>query len=176
VTTLTGQLLSPTDAIHAAQAARAFLLESPRWQAALASAEAQQPLLVQELDRNDGYYYIVPFVTGSYVTARIIVHAVSGTFGEASGIEGDQRSLPPYVDPDAVVHTWYGNPFTVGDLGVSLLRHGTVGRHSVLVWRPCEQSLSLFEPFYVLLVGDRVVYLRVDGYRFDRLTEMSPGS
>jgi hypothetical protein len=162
--------------MQAAGAARAILLESARWQPALAAAEAQQPLLVQELDRNDGFYYIVPFHTGSYVTARIIIDAVSGIFGEASGIEGAQRSLPPYVNPDEVVNTWYGNPFTVGDLGLRVLRHGTVGRHSVLVWRACEQSLSLFEPFYVLMVGDQVVYLRVDGDRFDRLTEMSPGN
>jgi hypothetical protein len=171
----TGQLIPPSEAQAAAEQAVAVLRESPRWQHALAATKIQSPLLVQELDRTDGYYYIVPYTKGEDVTARILIDAVSGGFGEATGIEAGQTRLPPYVDPSKTLSSWYGQPFTVGEIRVGLLRQGTVGVHAVLVWRPCEQSFTPFEPFYVLIVGDRVVYLRVDGHRFDRLTEAPPG-
>jgi hypothetical protein len=163
-------ILSPDLATLESARAAAELLKLPRWKAALFASAPQGPLLVQRLDRNDDYYYIIPYVRGQAVTARLIVDAISDRFTEASGIEHDGKSLPPYVDPAMELRRWHGETIEMPSLRVRVIRPGTVGEHPVLIWRPCHESTSPFKPFYLLSVGDEFLYLRVDGQRFPRLT------
>ncbi len=166
---MASELLNPDVATRAAESAATMLLRaSPRWQPSLASRSWLSPLLVERLDRDD-YYYIVPCQREQGITARLSVNAISGRFMEASAIEVEGLTLPPYVEP--VLPSLFGTSFDLPALRSRILRPGTVGRHPVLVWKPCKESTSPFRPFYLLTVGDQVVYWRVDGTTFDRLTE-----
>lgn len=165
-------MIPPASAREAAERAAAALLQSSaRWRASLESKGADTPLLVQRLDRYDDYYYIVPFKRGTAETARLTIDAASGRFMEASAIDQEGESLPPYHPPLSAFGERYGRPLDLRSVRNRVLREGTIGQHPVLVWRPCKQSTSPLLPFYLLSIGDRIVYWRVDGEMFDELTE-----
>ena len=163
-------IVTPAAVESEALRALTWLLKSPRWAFAFSEAKPQKPLLVQRLDQDDSYYYIVPFAIEDVVTARIILDAKTSKFIEAAGIEEPGSSLPRFVDPAAELANWHGKVVSLPSLRSRVIRPDTVGEHPVLVWRPCLESMSPFLPFYLRSVGDEFVYLRVDGERFARLT------
>ena len=165
--------MMPPDAARAAaqQAAAALLESSARWRPALAGKEPDAPLLVQRLDRYDEYYYIVPFKRAAAETARLILDAASGRFMEASAIDNEGESLPPYHPPLVALESHYGRALDLRAVRNRVLRSGTIGQHPVLAWRPCKESTSPLLPFYLVSIGDRIVYWRVDGKAFDELTD-----
>jgi hypothetical protein len=165
-------MMPPASARKEAQRVAATLLQgSARWRAALGGKEPDVPLLVQRLDRYDDYYYIVPFKRGQAETARLVVDATTGKFMEASAIEKEGESLAPYKPPTSPLESCYGRPLDLPAVRNRVVRPGTVGQHPVFVWKPCKESSSPLLPFYLLTVGDRVVYVRVDGQVFDELTD-----
>jgi len=148
-----------------------LLKRRKRWGLALGDAVAERSaLLLERLDRHDAYDYIVTYRTGDRVTARIRIDARTGRFAHAAGIDRECGSLTPYVDPAGALERLFGRSLDLQGVGGRVVRQQTVGRHPVLVWKPCRQSTSPFLPFYQFSVGDRLVYLRADGVWFDRLT------
>jgi len=166
------RMIPPDSARSSAQSAAAALLHaSARWRAALEAKEPDTPLLVQRLDRYDEYYYIVPFKRAAAETARLMIDAASGRFMEASAIDNEGESLPPYHPPLAGLDGQYGRALDLKSVRNRVLRPGTIGQHPVLAWRPCKESTSPLLPFYLVTIGDRIVYWRVDGKAFDELTD-----
>ena len=47
--------------------------------------------------------------------------------------------------------------------------------YPTLVWRPSLESLSPFAPFHMLTVGDRRIFVRLDGRVFTSLQTHIPG-
>ena len=41
----------------------------------------------------------------------------------------------------------------------------------ILVWKPCVESYSRFLPFYKVKMGNKTVYVRIDGKVYPRLTQ-----
>jgi len=164
------QLLTPEEAIAGARREIEPLRES-RLSIGLRSAEAVVARLVQRLDQVDRYYYIVSFQNKDADTARVIVDAFDGSLGHVSSISHEAAELPRYLSPMVASQQLRSD----ADRGPEALRFrvrpGTVGEHPVLVWKPCRESSSPFLPFYQLTLGDSFVYYRVDGLRFDALTE-----
>ncbi len=134
------------------------------------AATAGEPSLVQRLDRDDDYYYVVPFHIGTRETARLIVDGRTGAFTQGGGVESEGQSLTPWVAPASLLADRAGRSFDLPHVKERIVQPGTVGQHPVLVWKPCHQSSSPLMPFYQLSVGDQFVYLRVDGILFEALT------
>jgi hypothetical protein len=149
------------------------MLERPkRWGRALADAvqDRSEPLLVERLDRHDTYLYVVTYHTGLRATARILIDARTGRFSQAAGANQERGALAPFVDPEDAIERLRSRGPELRRIGTRLLRRETIGRHPVLVWKPCRESTSPSMPFYQFSVGDRFVYLRADGVWFDQLT------
>lgn len=165
-------IVSPELVMTEAVAAAKALLESQteRWRIALSSATPAALRLVQRLDREDDYYFIVSFQTSTYDTARLLMDARTNRLGEAIGVDTAGAALRPFLDPAVVLREWYDRTLDLPRVRGRVIRRGTAGLHPVLVWRPCQQSTSPFLPFYLISVGDQFVYWRVDGKAFDRLT------
>jgi hypothetical protein len=163
-------LLEPEAAAQEARRAAVGLLQSARWKPALSGASTASPLIVQRLDREDSYYYIVPFTRDGSITARLIVNAMTGRFEEAAGVERAGEILPPFVEPGLLFKELTGARVDLPGFRARVVRPGMVGEHPVLVWRPCRESTSPFLPFYLRTLGSDFLYLRVDGQRFTQLT------
>lgn len=166
--------LVPADrALEVAQAERQRLLSrGGKWEAALAGAETDRGVvrLVERLDCHDHYIYMVDFRTRETVTARMLVNARTARYARAIGVVRPGTALRTLVHPDEVLSILWNRRSSVPGLGGRVLRRETVGRHPVLVWMPCRQSMSPFLPFYQFSLGDRLVYLRADGVWFSQLT------
>lgn len=167
-----GRLMLPIlEAIRRGAAAAAEVAGSGRLQPAFDGAQPRSAVLVQRLDQRDAYYYIVSFVAESGESARVIIDAFDGEFEEAIGVLEKGQTLPQYLPPGAALDRLHADPVRDEDARRPQPRTGTVGQHPVLVWKPCKESTSPFLPFYQFSVGDRFVYYRVDGPRFEELTE-----
>jgi hypothetical protein len=163
-------LIAPDEARRAALTGVDGLRKSPRFGVALEGSEPTTSRLVQRLDRLDEFYYIVSFEAGSRETARVVIDAKTRELTEASGIDKPGAALAPFSSPAAAVERLVGRPIEQGRWKGRPIRPGTFGQHPILVWKPCRESASPFMPFYQFSSGDQLVYLRVDGLRFDELT------
>lgn len=157
-----GPVLGLPALVQAAVKEVARLILQPRWTVALAGAVPEPPVLVERLDRPEEYYAIVGFRIGRRLTARVRMHAHTGTPGATSGIETPAGVLTPYRTPDdarvAATGYWDGcrrldDP---DDVVVA----------PFLVWRPSPASPSAFQPFYRVRHRTTDLYYRVDGRLF----------
>ena len=164
-------LLTISFALQKAGDAAAQLAGADRLKVALADARPASALLVQELDEPDSYYYIVSFLQGGRETARVMIDAADGELLEVAAVSESGGALQPYVTPAAALDRLHAEGAKVPESDRFQIRPGLVGQHPVLVWKPCGQSSSPFLPFYQYSVGDSFVYYRLDGRRFDELTE-----
>jgi hypothetical protein len=132
----------------------------------------RHPLRVQHLQKEQELYYIVSVGgTGSADTARFALSGDTGHLLEAEAIDGETTALPRYCDPMKVVARYFegaGAPVRPYPLDL-------VGRHPVLVWKPCLESTSRLLPFWLLTIRDTFLYVRVDGQIFRRLTTTGRG-
>ena len=134
----------------------------PAWTASLDRATARMtPRLVTSIapaSRKGGKlpdYFIVEIQRGNGVSARFAHHAETGEFLEAESVGTREGVLPEYVDPMTALASEMPAASNVAPQ---------------LVWRPCLQSATRFLPFWRLQIGERPLYLRADGVRFDDLT------
>lgn len=123
----------------------------PEYARAMRGAKNGAPLLVERLDREDVFYYIVPFEKDGKAALLVMVDAGTGDFREAVPLPeptnypflsaaAAKKRLAAYVEPD-------GTPGESDDLSPSL------------VWKPSEASQSPFEPLWRFKTrrGDRYV-------------------
>ena len=155
--------LLTTDVVMRSAITAIVELEDSTFDVAMRSALPTQATLVQQINKEDAFYYIVSFERGGRLTMQAMIDAFDGTLLETEGIEDEEGALPRNVDAmealrDLKVPDWF------------MHREGLIGQHPVLVWKPCRQSKSPFLPFYQFSIGNRFVYLRVDGELFDALT------
>lgn len=103
-------------------------------------AVAGEPLRVERLDVPDQVYYLVPFRQGPLTSLVVMIDARTGRFLEVS-----------YLQTPAVY------PNVSAEKARPLARDATVDKRDrdaiertapTLVWRPCEQSQSAFEPIW----------------------------
>lgn len=118
-------------------------------------------LLVQRLDKRDNYYYLIPFNKGEKTSVIVIVDAKSGEFLEAS-IKGKPEKYPRITEERA-------KEILFDKLKKSKLRGKIIS--SFLVWEPCEESQSLYEPLWMFIVNNKKLFVGQDGKIYERLTK-----
>ena len=166
-----GTLLDQEKAVEAAlSGAEAHeLTEHESAAPALSAGTPGNPILVQELDRPDSYYYLVPIEHEGLVTVLLSVDGVTGEF------HGAQWYDPPFdaacLRPDYAIERLAASPIEVAT-GPLTLRDGGYFVYPNLVWRPSRESLSPFSPFHMVIVGGVTLYVAVgDGSIHRELTD-----
>jgi hypothetical protein len=157
---------SPGAALEAAaKAAKRLLASAPRLRPALEGAVPGRPLRVRRLDVENRDYYIVSFhrqAGAAGDSARLIVNATTGSFGEAAATLGRKAVLPPFIDPMKALPGLRPAPGR-GRAVPAVRRLDASAVAPELVWKPCRESPSPFVPFYTVTVGGRLLYLKADG-------------
>lgn len=173
------RLLKPSQAIELAITGlrRVGLLERSEWAGVFEATEPATPVMVQRLDVADSFYCLVPFVNGRGVVAAVV--DVDGRFGDyrqAMALPETETSLFAVLEERAVREMAVGRRLELENgRGSLLVRREASCLYPMLVWRPCLESLSPFFPFHMLTVGDRRVYVRIDGQIFTKLHTHIPG-
>ncbi len=149
------------------------LSRSSTWNHALSeSTHDASPTLVQQLDRDDEFYYVVTVTKKQGITARLAISGDATELLEIEGIQEDGTALPPYVDPIAILDAAARRRSAPNS---AIFRPALIGRHPVLVWKSCQQSTTRFLPFWLVTIRDRLLYIRVDGTVFTKLTTTGHG-
>lgn len=151
----------------------AGLLMHPVWSKVFAEVRTGEPLLVQRLDHEDSYYWIVPtFDERGRPRAAVGVDARFGDYQQALAVRNPETSLFGFVDLERAREQVLGRQFEFpGNAAPLLVGPQGLSVHSALVWRPCRESLSPFYPFRMFLSGAHRLYVRLfDGAVFTTLT------
>jgi hypothetical protein len=159
-------VLGPPDILLRARAEAVRLGQWSRWKVAFSGATEDAPLLVRRLDQTDQYYYLVTFRVGSDVTARVRISAHTGEFAEAIAIDKKGDVLVRFFAAEDIRASLERSKRSSG--GIS--QRTPVVIEPLLAWKPCRESFSSFLPFYIVWVGKRRSYHRVDGKVYDDLT------
>ena len=166
-------LLSRENAVESALAGiKAYGLNNKKnWNKVFTKNTPGEPVMVQRLDRNDSYYYIVPFETEKKISSLVSVDGRYGDYKQACMLPKAGPHLGLAYDKKKVIKMMVNNKFELPKrAGRILVRPDSYCLYPYLVWRPCKESLSPFWPFYMFTVGRQRIYVRVDGAVFTKLT------
>lgn len=150
----------------------------PVWSRVFGGVQAGQPHLVQRLDREDSYYWIIPAVDAQGLARGLVnVDARFGNYQQATVVPGNCQPMFRFSTKDELLKLLLASPIEIDDFGGRLtLRPEATSVASTLVWRPCRQSLSPFYPFAMVIAGAHHLYVRVsDGAVFTQLTNERGG-
>lgn len=141
----------------------------------LDGTEPGEPLLVLRLDKINSYYYLVPWEKNGVVTAMTRLDA---RFGFFSGIRlvGDQTKAKMITRNKVMKYVSEMRLDLPEKLGRFRLFPETACLSPTLVWQPCWESWSPNLPFYQLTIGNIVIYIRMDGKIFTKLTMTGRGA
>ena len=151
-------MITPTEAVGAA--ARG-LERTDAGRRAAAGAQAGTPRLVRRLDASGRDYYLVPWEDSRGVVA--IVHV--------DGASGEMASM--VVLPIAVMRV-IPTPDEARRAVANSLGQSPAGALE-LVWRPCRESASPFQPLYRVPLADGEAFVAVSGSVHRELTPFGKG-
>jgi hypothetical protein len=161
-----GRLISPA---QAQAKATAGLYATPWIDKASPAAErdeltAAQPLLVQRVDRQDSDYYLVPFNINDLTVIVVIVDAKSGRFKECA------KMGRPDVYPK--VNATQARQLLVTYLSATSQNGSTPSPSLQLVWRPCQQTQSPYEPLWRVQSHSSQWFVDQNGVVHPQITEI----
>lgn len=147
------------------------LAEREHWARALDGTEPGTPQLVQRLDRNDQFYWIVPQVRDGRASTVVSVDALGGQFREARALAASESSALLTLERGELEERLFKTAHELGRFkGRLVLRPGIGCISRNWVWKPCDQSLSPYYPFKQVTYGDHRLFVRSDGRAFTGLT------
>jgi|SRR5450755_2074542 hypothetical protein len=130
------------------------------------------PVLVQRFDRTNDFYFLVPMETPDKSTHSLV--CVDGRFGNyreaAFSKDKDNPLVFEPLNRDQILKLM-GNRIQIDQKGTLLIIHPeAVVISPVMVWMPCLESFSPFLPFYMVIIGNTRIFVRIDGQIFNELT------
>ncbi|NJD60654.1 MAG: hypothetical protein FIA98_14770 [Anaerolineae bacterium] len=137
--------------------------------ARVARGKFATPLLVQRLDVEGAYYYLIPSMEKTNVIGYAQVDAL---YGNLESVTTLKRGAKPFeTDVKRIAER-------LADLRIELpkerglfrLVKGKFEIKKSLVWRPCRQAYSPHLPFWCINAGPFTFYQRIDGPVFTQLT------
>lgn len=134
------------------------------------------PLLVKRLDDPNDYYYLTPWQHDGGIRGFVDNDARFGMFKSVRLFAQPIQDLLISAAPgaallDAVGRRVNNKQFSLPEeRGRFRVYPGTYCVPPLLVWKPCRESWSPHLPFYQLVIGGNVVYVRIDGAVFTQLT------
>jgi hypothetical protein len=171
------QLIAPEEALSLAARGLDAHLRSQQecpLTPSLRGARAVSAHLVQRLDRQDEFYYLITMHREGRPSAIVRGDGRYGTFHGALSLEGVERS--PIIEREAALAAARNAVIDLGDgSGRILLRDGAFSVYPTLVWRPCQESRSPYYPFYQIAVGGVTIYVAYDGRVYPALHELGRG-
>ena len=129
--------------------------------------------LVQRLDRQDEFYYLITVHQDGRPSAVVRGDGRFGVFQGALALSGDR---PPIIERDAAVEAARQATIDWPDgSGRIALREGGFSVYPNLVWRPCQESRSPYYPFHQINIGGRAIYVGYDGRVYPALHDLGRG-
>ncbi|MEB3361000.1 MAG: hypothetical protein VKI42_02615 [Synechococcaceae cyanobacterium] len=171
------RLISAKQTLELASAAlNDYRLQESELGASFREGRLGRPVLVQRLDRPNDYYYLTPWEQSDGIMGFLDVDARFGVFKSARAFSHPERELLIGARSsrgllEAITRRLNHKTFELpNEQGRFKVFPGTYCIPPVLVWKPCRESWSPHLPFYQIVVGPHVLYVRLDGQVFSQLT------
>ena len=128
---------------------------------ALQNGQPGRPLLVEQLEKPQSSYYLIPWALVEGVVCVVRVNAFTGAM---LGVTTFSKPTP--------------SPFVTSEEAVKRARsrfpERTFGEPR-LVWRPCRESTTPTRPFYQIPFDGKVLYVDMEGAVLEKLTSLGLG-
>ena len=147
------------------------LADIPYWEVAFRGAEPRLPQKVRGLAQPPYEYYVVDFRVGSRPTGRLILDSRTGDVDEITGTDHADEPIPEFLTPYQAARVLRNRDLTTADGRKLRLDPACVEIDEEMVWKPCDQSRTPFQAFYVAHQAGDTFYIRADGAVFSELTE-----
>jgi len=131
------------------------------WLESMDKATAAEPLLVHRIDREKNYYYIVPFNVRNKTKLLVIIDAISGKFKEVSYLK-ELVSFPKISKAKAI-------NIMMKFLKERKIKIEILSPKLTLVWKPCEQTQSPYEPLWKVQIRSEVWFIDQKGKIYDKI-------
>lgn len=131
---------------------------------AIKNTKAAEPLLVQRIDKKDSYYYIVPFNRNDKTTLLVNIDAKTGKFKETSYLREPMRY--PAVNQEEA------KKILIGYLKDKKTGKPLLMKTPKLVWKPCQQTQSSYEPLWKIQIGSDVWFIDQKGKVYEKIIEI----
>lgn len=156
-------MISPDAAVDAAKRGleQVDMRGNPDMAAVRSSGDAGPPILVERLDKPGQPYYLVPWHDPRGVVLIVQVDATSGSMSSTALIK---TPLPRLTISDGEAQKIVSE-----HLGVPV-----VGQPK-LVWTPCRESASPFQPFYQVPIAGGQAFVDMLGTLHAHLTSFGKG-
>jgi hypothetical protein len=127
--------------------------------------------LVHRLDRVNSLYYIVPVVKeNNEICALTCVDALFGYFMQATFASEEVPIAYKFLSRDEILQILGSRLEYKCEDKLLIIHPEIVSIYPSLVWRPCKESLSPEIPFYMVIIQNERIYVRLDGEVFTSLT------
>jgi hypothetical protein len=111
------------------------------------------------------------------VPLAIIVDGRTGVYDESIVSASGTEAVLSLSRPEDAEKKLIGQDIQLpGLLGRLHVLGETLGRHPTMVWKPCRESLSPYEPFHLFTSGGHQIYVRSDGEIFAALHDQDRGA
>ena len=156
-------MISPEAAVEAAKRGldRVDIRDSAVMATIRASGDAGVPVLVERLDKPGQPYYLVPWHDPRGIVLIMQVDAQSGSMSSTALVKTPLRRL--------TISDGEAQSIVSERLGVPV-----VGQPR-LVWLPCRESASPFQPFYQVPIAGGNAFVDMQGSLHERLTPFGKG-
>jgi len=121
---------------------------------------AGKPNLVQRLDKDDDFYYLVPLVDQNNQTHCLI--SIDGRYGymkEARFVSGFEGIYVDPLSPEEILNILGRRLYIESKKRSIPIHRKALCIYPTLVWRPCLESLSPYDPFHMVIVGQHRFYI-----------------
>lgn len=140
---------------------RLHIEDNPSLASARAAGHAGEPLLIMRLNAPGQGYYLIPWLDERGIVLIVQVDAQSGLTAAVSGLSSPlQRLTMPPEDAKRLASDLLGVRVT---------------GEPWLVWEPCREASSPFQPLYQVPVEDGNVFVSMDGSLHRNLTPFMKG-
>lgn len=130
----------------------------------MAISSAGEPLLVKRIDREGAFYYIVPFNRGDKTNVVVIVDAKTGRFKETSCFKESSTYLKiGRNDAKRILMHFLEDEEAENEI---------IKQTPILIWKPCEQTQSPYEPLWRIQAKSKSWFIDQKGDVYDKIIKI----
>ncbi len=132
------------------------LVKDPNIASVLNNGEYKTPLLVKRLDKENNYYYLIPWILKNRIALVIELNALDGSLLGATYIP--QKAQITFISPKKALKL------------AAKAYPNYKFKKSRLVWRPCQESYTPLQPFHQIPYKKGFLYISMDSKIYHHLT------
>jgi hypothetical protein len=135
--------------------------------------KASEPILIHRLDAVDQFYYIVPLVDSitNSICSLMSIDAIAGNYRESAFAKSKTKPIIFKPLGKEEIRKLLSKKLRLKEpKRVLNMNPDVMCLYPLLVWTPCLESFSPYLPFHMVIIGGYIIFVRIDGKVFTKLS------